>query len=170
MPTGFEKRDSFPVESRRGADTAERRLDRLRYLFDDSQLLAADSSPRGVLAFAAAFPVSNPVASVDRNVGATGCGDRALARPDVFIAPLHGVVLDSGSRTVRRGTRALQTLWKRLQPRATRRSAGSFTRSSPAASGDDRHSRPRAPSRLSRRISARCWPGASALASQSAGR
>ena len=74
-----EKLRLLPVESRRGADTADRRLDRLRYLFDDSQLLAADSSPRGVLAFAAAFPVSNPAASMDRDVAATGCCDRALA-------------------------------------------------------------------------------------------
>ncbi len=64
------------------------------------------------------------------------------------LSPL--VVLDSGSRPIRRGAVPLQTLRQRFQPGATRRYAGSSARSSPAATGDDGHSRPRAPSRLSR--------------------
>ena len=49
---------SSSVESGYGADPADHRLDRLRYLCDHSQLLAADSSPRRVLALPARSPVS----------------------------------------------------------------------------------------------------------------
>src|SRR5271169_191090 len=111
---------SSTVESRHRGSPSHHRLDRLRYLCDHSQLLAADSSPCELLALAAAFPVSSAVASLGRDVVSHCYGYGTLARPDGLS---QRVVLDSGGGIVLRGPAALQAVSQHVHSDATRRIA-----------------------------------------------